>query len=125
MDPFAMIRLRRKTIAQAMKALEIEDAELEQAERTIARLTKVKKPKASQDTQLFPKTQKDYVVATLDESQNPWFDSIKTLRDEIEKKYGKNIKLTSLQPLVSDMTRREKLVVRDGLKLASAARIKG
>ena len=124
-DPLQLIRARRAEIAQARKALDAEDAELQSAEKTVLRLstqegwtTNFGVPAKAAG----PHTQRELVVATLRDSENLWFDSVAALRDEIERVHGRDIKITSLQPLVSMMTG-ESVIKRNGSKVGLAARV--
>src|SRR5262249_3688589 len=113
-SPLDLIRARRAEIAKARKALDQEEAELMAAERTIVRLTGGASKGANGAATSKP-TQKEMVIGAL--KAGP-VESIRALQAEIARIYGIEVKLTSLQPLVSFMTGKE--LVRDGRRVALA-----
>jgi hypothetical protein len=120
-DPLALIRSRRAEIKDQRQKLDAEDAELDQAERTIVRLSH--RPTGNGHVMPWeaPKTQKEYVIATLKTSENAWFENVRALRDAVAAK-GKDLPITTFQPLISDMVKNDGLV-RDGSKIALKERV--
>lgn len=121
-DALSLIRARRAEIKAERGRLDAEDVELDIAEKAISRLAAAH-PVASPiwTVPTPPKTQKEFVLHTLKSSPNAWFENIHELRDAVEK-YGKDIPITSFQPLISTMTNEDKLLVRDGSRIALATR---
>jgi len=120
-DPLALIRHRRSEIKSLRRELDAEDADLDHAERTFVRLAQ--RPNGNGPTETAaPKTQKDFVLLTLRTSENPWFESVRALRDAVAAK-GKDIPITTFQPLISDMVKNDGLV-RDESKIALQERVK-
>jgi hypothetical protein len=120
-DPLSLIRSRRSEIKELRQKLDAEDADLDHAERTIVRLTHRPMGNGSAPVE-SPKTQKDFVILTLKTSENPWFESVRALRDAVAAN-GKDIPMTTFQPLISDMVKNEGLV-RDEGKVALGERAK-
>jgi len=119
-DALSLIRARRAEIKAERQRLDAEDAELDAAEKTVARLASSRiTPNWSVPTP--PKTQKEFVLHTLANSENAWFENIHILREAVAKQ-GKDIPMTSFQPLISTMTNEDKLLVRNGSKIAIATR---
>ncbi len=118
-DSLAIIRARRAEIAKLRKELEEEDAELNQVERTIMRLTASGQGGNGSDKQ--PSTQREYVIATMRDSKIDWFDSVAALREEVAR-HGRDIKMTTFQPLVSQMTA-AKVLRRDGQRVGLVERV--
>jgi hypothetical protein len=120
-DPLSLIRLRRGEIKELRQKLDAEDADLDHAERTIVRLTHRPTGNGSALVEM-PKTQKDFVILTLKMSETPWFESVRALRDAVAAK-GRDIPMTTFQPLISDMVKNDGLV-RDEGKVALGERVK-
>src|ERR1700677_590531 len=113
-EALILIRGRRAQIKAERRKLDAEDAELDAAEKTIARLASLRaQPKAHSGNGSVPKTQKDFIIRTLESSENEWFESVRALRDAVALS-GKDIPMTSFQPLISSMTNEDKKLVRDG-----------
>jgi hypothetical protein len=119
-DPLSLIRSRRAEIKLLRQKLDAEDADLDQAQRTIMRLAQMPTGNGADNTSLAPKTQKEFVIHTLKNSESPWFVSVRALRDEIAK-LGRDIPMSTFQPLISDLTKKE-IVARDGSKIGLAER---
>lgn len=85
------------------------------AERTIVRLTGGALKGANGAATSKP-TQKEMIIGAL-RASGP-VDSIRALQAEIARIYGREVKLTSLQPIVSGMTGKE--LVREGRQVALA-----
>jgi hypothetical protein len=130
MDTLNLIRARRAEIAKqhqsarrVLETLEKEDAELEAAERVIVRLAGTTKV----DGSAVPSgklSQRDAVISALRLSADPWFCDASALREEASKLYGQEIAQTTFQPLLSTLTNKDRVVVREGPKVALAERIK-
>jgi hypothetical protein len=121
-DSLIMIRARRAEIKAERKRLDSEDADLDQAEKTIVRLASLRSKPPSSANGSLPKTQKEFVLYTLRNSENGWFDSVKDLRDAVALK-GKDIPMTTFQPLISDMTNSDETIKRDGSKVGLVERV--
>jgi hypothetical protein len=119
-DPLSLIRSRRAEIKLLRQKLDAEDSDLDQAERTILRLAHMPIGNGT-DTSAAPKTQKEFVIHTLKNSESPWFINVRALRDEIAK-LGRDIPMSTFQPLISDLTKKE-IIARDGSKIGLAERI--
>jgi hypothetical protein len=127
-DALSLIRSRRSEIKAERQRLDAEDAELDTAEKTIARLASLHRRTtdpwtvgAPWSVPTPPKTQKEFVLHTLANSENAWFENIHQLHDAVAKA-GKDIPMSSFQPLISTMTNEDKLLVKDGSKIALATR---
>lgn len=120
-DSLILIRARRAAIKAERKRLDTEDAELDQAEKTIVRLASLHPQASPASNGAAPKTQKEFVIFTAKTSENPWFESVRAFRDAVALK-GKDIPMTSFQPLVSAMTS-EEILKRDGAKVGLASRV--
>ena len=118
-DAVTLIRARRAQIKVERRRLDDEDAELDQAEKTIVRLASQRQQATVSGA--VPKTQKDFVIYTLKVSDNPWFESVRALRDAVALQ-GREIEMSTFQPLISSMTG-EEIIVRDGPKVALAERV--
>lgn len=122
-DPLTLIRERRAEIKALRQQLDAEDSDLDHAERTIARLTHRPTGNGAETSapSAPPKTQKDLVLHALKTSESPWFESTRALRDEIAR-LGREIPMSTFQPLISDLTKRE-ILARDGSKIGLAERV--
>jgi hypothetical protein len=120
-DSLILIRARRAAIKAERRRLDAEDAELDQAEKTIVRLASLRPQASPASNGATPKTQKEFVIFTARTSENPWFESVRAFRDAVALK-GKDIPMTSFQPLVSSMTS-EEILKRDGAKVGLASRV--
>jgi hypothetical protein len=122
-EALILIRARRAEIRAERHKLDAEDAELDAAEKTIARLASLRpQVKVEGSNGSVPKTHKDFVLHTLKTSENVWFETVRALRDAVALK-GKDIPMTSFQPLISSMTNEDKTVARDGSKVGLASRV--
>jgi hypothetical protein len=121
-DSLILIRARRAAIKAERRKLDAEDEELDHAEKTIVRLASAQPQTKAASNGATPKRQKDFVFVTLRASENPWFESVRALRDAVALK-GKDIPMTTFQPLISDMVKNDGLV-RDGGKVALGERVK-
>lgn len=122
-EALILIRARRAEIKAERRKLDTEDAELDAAEKTIERLASLRPhTKADGNNGSVPKTQKEFVIRTLKTSENVWFETVRDLRDAVALS-GKDIPMTSFQPLISSMTNEDETVVRDGSKVALASRV--
>lgn len=120
-DSLILIRARRAEIKAERRRLDTEDAELDQAEKTIVRLASLHPKAKPASNGATPKTQKEFVIFTAEASENPWFESVRALRDAVALK-GKDIPMTSFQPLVSQLTADE-ILRRDEGKVGLASRV--
>jgi hypothetical protein len=120
-DPLSLIRERRAEIKGLRQTLDAEDADLDQAERTIVRLTHRPTGNGAAAPSEAPKTQKELVLHALKTSQSVWFESTRALRDEVAK-LGRDIPMSTFQPLISDLTKKE-IIARDGSKIGLAERV--
>jgi len=109
-----LIRGRSAEIKALRTQLDAEDSDLDQAERTIVRLTHRPAGNGAAPTTEPPKTQKEFVLHALKTSENPWFESARALRDEIAR-LGRDIPMSTFQPLISDLAKKE-IIARDGAK---------
>jgi hypothetical protein len=122
-DPLSLIRARRAEISDLRQQLDAEESDLAQAERTIVRLTH--RPTGNGGSlQSEPKTQKEFVLHALRSHRGGWFENVKDLREAVVA-IGKDIPMTSFQPLISDMVNSDKTLLREGSKvgLAEQARL--
>jgi hypothetical protein len=117
----AQIGRERERLADELKALDGEDQELENAEKTIIRLAAMQGPsKGAVGTNgALPKTQKEYVLHALRTHRGGWYENVKDLRDAVAA-IGKDIPMTSFQPLISDMVNSDKTLQREGSKVGLA-----
>ncbi len=121
-DALSLIHSRRAEIKAERQRLDAEDSELDTAEKTIERLASLRRPATFPwSVPTPPKTQKEFVLYTLAHSEKAWFETIHELRDAVAER-GKDIPMSSFQPLISTMTNEDKLLVRDGSKIAIATR---
>jgi hypothetical protein len=111
-DDLDLIRNRRRDIAKEKRALDAEDASLAQAEETIVRVRAKIGPHGGNGADSSPTTHRQYVIATMRKSEHDWFDSGEALRQEVIRLFGKDIKRTTFQPLVSGMTTEPPQVLR-------------
>jgi hypothetical protein len=130
-NTLTLIRLRRQEIAKqretaqrTIETLDKEDGELAAAERVIVRLSGAFVATTSGASVGNKLTQREAVLLALRSSAAPWFPDIEALREEASTIYGKDIPKTTLQPMLSTLTNEDKLVVRDGAKIALAERAK-
>jgi hypothetical protein len=111
----------RARLATQLQSLDNEDKELEIAEKTILRLAAMQgasKP-ASGGNGIYPKTQKEFVLHALKLHRGGWYENVKDLREAVAA-LGKDIPMTSFQPLISDMVNTDKTLLRDGSKVGLA-----
>lgn len=117
-DPLALIRQRRAEIKSLRQDLDAEDADLDHAERTFVRLAHrpAGNGNASAPESAAPKTQKEFVLHALRAHRGGWYENVKDLRDAVAA-LGKDIPMTSFQPLISDMVNSDKTLQREGSKV--------
>lgn len=107
-QPLAVIRARRAAIKANIQRLEEEEAGLDNAEQTLLKLRATPPPPVLQ-----LKTHKEYVLHALREAGTGV--DLRTLRDRVAD-LGRDIPMSSFQPLISDMANVDKTVMReDGL----------
>jgi hypothetical protein len=117
-DSLKLIRARRAEIEAERRLLDDEEAELDQAEKTIIRLASVRPNPSSNGA--GPKTQKEFVLHALRIHRGNWYENVKDLREAVAA-LGKDIPMSSFQPLISDMVNTDKTLLRDGSKVGLAA----
>jgi hypothetical protein len=122
-DSLILIRARRAEIKAERKRLDIEDADLDHAEKTIVRLAALRPQAKAATNGAAPKTQREFVTYTLKTSEVDWFESVRDLRDAVALN-GKDIPLTSFQPLISSMVNEDGTLVRDGNRVGLKERVK-
>lgn len=124
------VRARLADIVEMIASLNAEAEEIRVAERVLLRLEATTKFAATWDKAInkgnsqSKLSQSELIIATLRSSAEPWFESTNHLRNAIKLIHGVEIKKSSLQPLVSIMTK-EGIIRRDKHKIAFAERVKG
>jgi hypothetical protein len=123
-DSLILIRARRAEIKAEHKRLDDEDAELDHAEKTIIRLASARHQNKPSPNGANPKTQKEYVLHALQTHRGGWYENVKDLRDAVAA-IGKDIPMSSFQPLISDMVNTDKTLQREGSKVGLAPNAQG
>lgn len=114
------VQARRADVARQRRILEAEDQDLAVAERILLQLASLKSGDALQEhTKTQRKGQKWAVFDVL--GQGELLQDQETIREAALRLHGIEIKLTSLQPLISKL-KTEGSLVRKGNKFALASR---
>lgn len=114
------VQARRADVARQRRILESEDQDLAVAERILLQLANSKVSDVSQSpVRTQGKGQKWAVLDALE--QGELFQDQEAVREAASRLHGIEIKITSLQPLISKL-KTDGLLVRQGNKLALASR---
>ncbi|GLK49281.1 hypothetical protein GCM10017620_22540 [Brevundimonas intermedia] len=141
MNPLQQIRDKRAHLARQRAAIDLQDAELEVAEKVLVRL-EAERPEGKtfelqpvqpgkndepRDTFAFDVppirlSRRELVLEAL-KGEKIWMTSAE-INEEIAKRHGAQIKPTSFYPMLSNL-KNEAVIKREGDRMALASRIEG